>query len=136
MSQRGSGRPAGNDCDPSSENRRRDARYSLEAEVTLESDHNFYQGLVENLSVSGVFIATYALRHIGELVEFSLRLGDTDDVLQGIGEVRWIRQFSESSDTPPGMGLRFVELTPESRAKIDQFLKGRAPLFFDDDAYP
>ena len=50
-----------------------------------------------------------------------------------MGEVCWIRQYSETSDSPPGMGLRFIELAPESRQKIDAFLKNREPLFFDDD---
>lgn len=116
-----------------SDNRRRHHRFSVEADITLESDHNFYAGFVENLSVSGIFIATHKLRKIGEQLEFSLRLGDSDETLHGVGEVRWIRQYSETSDTPPGMGLRFIELTPENQQKIDSFLQNREPLFFDDD---
>ena len=46
------------DREPASENRRRDPRYGVELDVTLESDHNFYAGFVENLSVSGIFVAT------------------------------------------------------------------------------
>jgi len=118
------------------ENRRRDHRFVVEAEVSLESDHNFYAGFVENLSVSGIFIATHKLRKIGEEVEFSLRLGDSDETLTGIGEVRWIRQYSETSDVPPGMGLRFVELSPEGHRRIESFLRNREPLFFDDDLSP
>jgi uncharacterized protein (TIGR02266 family) len=118
---------------PSSRNGRRAPRFSVELEVTLESDHNFYAGLVENLSASGLFIATHALRTIGEQIEFSIRLGESEDVLKGVGVVRWIRQYSESSDTPPGVGLSFAEIEETSRRRILEFLRTREPLFFDDE---
>jgi uncharacterized protein (TIGR02266 family) len=118
---------------PKSEGRRHHPRFSVEAEVTLASEHNFYAGLIENLSVSGIFISTFELRRIGERIDFSIRLGDSEDVVRGVGEVRWIRQYSETSDTPPGMGLSFVELDPASRARIQHFLRDREPLFFDDE---
>ncbi|HEX7671715.1 MAG TPA: hypothetical protein VF395_19110 [Polyangiaceae bacterium] len=41
--------------------------------------------------------------------------------------------YSETSDAPPGVGLRFVELGDAARSKIAEFLTGRDPLFFDDD---
>jgi uncharacterized protein (TIGR02266 family) len=121
------------DREPLSENRRRDPRFGVELDVTLESDHNFYAGFVENLSVSGIFVATHTKRQIGELVEFSIRFSKDEEPITGVGEVRWIRQFSETSDTPPGIGLRFKKLADGAEARIDAFLKNRDPLFFDDD---
>ncbi len=118
---------------PSSASRRRDTRFQVEASITLESEHNLYAGFVENLSVSGVFIATHSLRRIGEQVEFSLRLGEREDTIAGVAEVRWIREYSETSDSPPGMGLRFVELDANSQAHLETFIRSREPLFFDDD---
>lgn len=121
------------DHEPLSENRRRDPRFGVELDVTLESDHNFYAGFIENLSVSGVFVATHTKRKIGELVEFSIRLAKDEDPITGVGEVRWIRQYSETSDTPPGVGLKFQKLADGAQARIDAFLKDREPLFFDDE---
>ena len=121
------------DVAPSSEGRRREQRFSVEAAITVESEHNLYAGFVENLSASGVFIATHSLRPIGEQVEFSIRLGDVEEAITGIGEVRWTRVYSETSDSPPGMGLRFLELRAESRARLETFIRSREPLFFDDD---
>jgi Tfp pilus assembly protein PilZ len=72
---------------PSSRNSRRAPRFSVDLEITLESEHNFYAGLVENLSASGLFIATHALRSIGEQIEFSIRLGESKDTLKGMGVV-------------------------------------------------
>jgi len=121
------------DREPLSENRRRDPRFGVELDVTLESDHNFYAGFVENLSVSGIFVATHTQRKLGELIEFSIRFGKEEEPITGVGEVRWIRQYSETSDTPPGVGLKFKTLGGGAREKIDAFLRNRDPLFFDDD---
>ena len=47
---------------PPSENRRRQDRFSVELEISLETEHNFYAGFVENLSSAGLFIATHVVR--------------------------------------------------------------------------
>ncbi|HEX3594889.1 MAG TPA: PilZ domain-containing protein, partial [Polyangiaceae bacterium] len=96
---------------PASDNRRRQDRFSVELDVSLESEHNFYAGFVENLSSSGLFIATHSIRPIGSQVEFSISFGESSEPVKGLGEVRWIRQYSETSDSHPGMGLRFIELS-------------------------
>ena len=121
------------DREPLSENRRRDPRFGVELDVTLESDHNFYAGFIENLSVSGIFVATHTKRHIGELVEFSIRIAEDQQPITGVGEVRWVRQYSETSDTPPGVGLKFKKLGDGARERIEAFLQNREPLFFDDE---
>ena len=37
------------------------------------------------------------------------------------------------TDSPEGVGLRFVELTAEARHEITQFLNHRESLFYDVD---
>ena len=105
----------------------------MELEISVESEHNFYAGFVENLSGSGLFIATHVVRPIGAHVEFSVSIGESPEPVKGLGEVRWIRQYSETSDSHPGMGLRFIELSPGGRERIEEFLRGREPIFYDDD---
>jgi hypothetical protein len=34
---------------------------------------------------------------------------------------------------PPGLGIRFIDLPAEDAETIEQFLKNREPLFYDDD---
>jgi uncharacterized protein (TIGR02266 family) len=116
---------------PSSSGRRH-ARVAIDVALTLESEHNFYTGFLENASISGIFVATHTPGRIGDRVEFKIQLGDTEEPIVGVGRVRWLRQYSETSDTPPGMGLEFMELPPSSRRRIDEFLWSRTPLFFDD----
>ena len=108
-------------------------RFSVELDVSVSSDHNFYAGFVENMSVGGLFIATHQLKPIGENVEFSMTLPGSDEPIRGSGEVRWQRLYSETSNVPPGMGIRFHALDSASLARIEEFLAQREPMFFDED---
>lgn len=112
--------------------RREHSRFAVDLDVTVGSDHNFYAGFAENLSAGGVFIATHKLKPVGSKIELSINLPNGFQV-RAAGEVRWVRVFNETSDTPPGMGVRFMDVAPEAIAAIDDFLAHRAPLFFDDD---
>ena len=50
------------------QNVRASERFDLEVKVDLESDHNFYTGLTQNISSGGVFIATHHIRKIGDRI--------------------------------------------------------------------
>jgi uncharacterized protein (TIGR02266 family) len=113
--------------------RRQHPRYRVDLDVSLGSDHNFYAGLVENLSAGGVFVATHLLKPVGEQIELAIHLPDSEDVLRGLGEVRWIREYVERSELPPGMGIRFIDLPQESLERIERFLSKREPLFYDEE---
>lgn len=112
--------------------RREHSRFAVDLDVTVGSDHNFYAGFAENLSAGGVFIATHKLKPVGSRIELSINLPDGLKV-RAFGEVRWVRVFNEQSDTPPGMGVKFLEIDDASVAGISSFLARREPLFFDDE---
>ncbi len=112
--------------------RREYSRFSVDLDVTVGSDHNFYAGFAENLSAGGVFIATHKLKPVGSKIELSVNLPG-DVTVRALGEVRWIRVFNEQSDTPPGMGVKFLEIDDSCVAAISGFLSRRDPLFFDDE---
>jgi uncharacterized protein (TIGR02266 family) len=118
---------------PASEAHRREhARFAVDLDVTIGSEHNFYAGFAENLSAGGVFIATHQLKPVGTKLDLTVNLPDGSQ-LAVTGEVRWIRVFNEHSDSPPGMGVRFNELDASATQAIQNFLAHREPLFFDDE---
>jgi uncharacterized protein (TIGR02266 family) len=112
---------------------RRHARHNVELEVTMESETNFYLGLTENLSEGGLFIATHVLKPLGTQVEVSFKLPQVAEPIKVTGTVRWVREYSETSDTSPGMGVRFEHLNTSQFEQIRGFLAARDPLFFDED---
>jgi|RhiMethySRZTD1v2_1073278.scaffolds.fasta_scaffold45843_3 uncharacterized protein (TIGR02266 family) len=113
--------------------RRSESRFAVDLDVGLGSDHNFYAGFAENLSAGGIFVATHLLKPVGSSIELSIHLPDLEAPIVGKGEVRWVREYNERSDMPPGMGIRFNEIGPEAQTAIEKFLKQREPLFFDDE---
>jgi uncharacterized protein (TIGR02266 family) len=115
------------------EARRAHPRHDVELEVSLESESNFYMGLTENLSEGGLFIATHVVRPIGTKVEVSFKLPHVADAIKVMGVVRWTREYSETSDTSPGMGVRFEQIAQKQVDQIREFLAARAPLFYDED---
>jgi uncharacterized protein (TIGR02266 family) len=124
--------PAG-DSEPGADRRREHSRYQVDLDVTVTSEHNFYAGFVENMSVGGVFIATHQLKPVGERLELSVHLPGHAEAIRGTGEVRWVRVYSEQSNVPPGMGIRFDPLDELSRKRIEEFLAQREPMFYDED---
>jgi len=117
----------------SADNRRIHSRYGVDLDVSLESDHNFYAGFAENISTGGLFIATFKLKAVGERMDITLNLPGREEPIRAIGEVRWIREYSERSNVGPGMGIRFVEVDQADVSAISEFVKGREPLFYDDE---
>jgi uncharacterized protein (TIGR02266 family) len=106
-------------------------RFMVDLDVTLASHHNFYAGFAENLSVGGIFVATHKILPVGEVLMLSIRLPGLAKPIDGAGEVRWVREYSERSNVPPGLGLRFVEVGSDGIEAIQRFLENRDPLFFD-----
>jgi uncharacterized protein (TIGR02266 family) len=110
-------------------------RFDLEVKVDLESDHNFYTGLTQNISSGGVFIATHHIRKIGERITLKFSLPGSDQSIAVETEVRWIRENSalHRVDGASGMGVRFINLTPEASAAISAFIEARDSMFYDDE---
>ena len=110
-------------------------RFDLEVKVDLESEHNFYTGLTQNISSGGVFIATHHLRKIGDRITLKFTLPGSDKVLDVETEVRWIRENTAlmRAEGGTGMGVRFINLSPETSAAINAFVQARESLYYDDE---
>lgn len=123
---------------PKGAERRSSPRIDLEIEVTLESDSNFYTGLTQDISTGGLFVSTHRLRKIGQHVTIKFNLPGAPTPVVVDCEVRWLREpgplhDQRAHDQPPGMGLKFLSLSPESRTVITRFLKARDSIFYDDE---
>ena len=125
------------------DNRRIAPRIPTELTVSLSSEHNLYMGFSENISEGGLFVATHQILAIGTRLEVTFTLPTAEGPMTVVGEVRWTRGADAAKDdfhnygagdgmTAPGMGLRFLELAPETDIAIRAFLKMRDPVFYDD----
>lgn len=115
------------------QHRRSAPRIDIEVEVGFNDHNNFYVGFSENISEGGLFVATYDLKPVGTemTIRFALPSGDE---IETIGVVRWIRdpRDNQDSDTPPGLGVQFEQLTEEQQRLIREFTELQAPIFYPD----
>lgn len=114
--------------------RGRAVRVPYVIEVSVRSEHTFWTGFTQNLTDGGVFLATPREVAIGTIVEFELRLPDTGTPWTVRGEVRWTRAANAAGPgSPPGCGVRFIDLDPDLEARIVSFtLRTRDAMFYDE----
>lgn len=120
-------RPSG--FDGSDRRAQGDKRVFVEVEIGLTTESHIYTGISLDVSTGGVFVATYNPSPPGTSVTLYFVLPD-GHVVNAEGVVRWTR--AQAGDSPPGMGVAFVRISPDSLGHIANFCASRPPLYFDD----
>lgn len=105
----------------------------IEAELGAHSVTNFYKGLSGNdvIDSGGIFIATYQIPKIGQNVVVKVSMPGGYE-FEALGVVRWTRESASGSDSPPGFGAQFTQISPEGRQLVYRYVRNREPLFHDD----
>jgi uncharacterized protein (TIGR02266 family) len=112
--------------------RRSSPRVTAEVFVSMQTEHNFYTGLTQDMSEGGVFIATMENIPVGTQLDLRVSVPG-QSVIQVQGEVRWVREYNEyNQDFHPGVGVGFNNLSEEDRQAIASFISKREPLFYDN----
>ncbi len=79
-----------------------------------------------NISRGGMFLSSRNPKPIGTHLQFEMRLVDDSPVIEGSGEVRWIREYDRHHPNQPhGMGIRFFELKPDSLLVLERIIEHR-----------
>ncbi|HEY6458539.1 MAG TPA: TIGR02266 family protein [Polyangiaceae bacterium] len=104
--------------------RRADPRVPVETDVTIGGQGRVVTGVSADVSLGGIFVATYAPLPIGTRVSLRFRL-PTGQVV-GAGVVRWVREGRPGRIA--GMGVALDELGEVDRAVLDRFC-GHRPRF-------
>jgi hypothetical protein len=106
----------------------------VEAELGAHSGTNFYKGLSGNdvIDSGGIFVATYQIPEIGRTLSLRVSMPGGYE-FEALGIVRWTREAPNSgSDSSPGFGAQFTQITPEGRQLVYRYVRNREPLFHDD----
>jgi hypothetical protein len=107
---------------------------AIAAELGAHSPSNFYKGLSGNDIVDhgGLFVSTYKLPKLGTPVRLRVSLPGGYE-FEANAVVRWRREPSDSAtDSPPGFGAQFTDITPEARQLVYRYVRNREPMFHDD----
>ncbi len=95
-------------------------RVPLQRKIILKFQHfdGFSIEASRNISLTGMFIRTDSPEPPGAVFMFEVWVGDDYQLVHGVGEVVWERRRADGPNRPPGMGVRFLKLDPDSRRVI------------------
>ena len=98
--------------------RREHRRYDTSIAVDYASGETFLFAYLKNISTMGIFIRTNDPMPIGTRLKLRFHV-DEDDPLVLDGEVTWVNKYRPNGENiNPGMGVRFIELTPDRREQV------------------
>ena len=121
-------------ADTSGSDRREHQRFETSISVDYASGETFLFAYLQNISEMGIFIRTDRPQAVGTCLRLRFA-GDDGDPLTLEGEVTWINPYRESGDNlNPGMGVRFIELTADTREQVVSLVRTVAYLHRDEDA--
>jgi len=115
------------------ENRRQHPRVDTVLSVDYASGDTFLFSYITNISVMGIFIQTLDPLMPGTRLRLRFtpppEATGVDGSIELEGEVVWINPFRPGGDNPnPGMGVRFLSLTPDQREKLVELVRTIAYL--------
>ncbi|MDX1503833.1 MAG: PilZ domain-containing protein [Thermoanaerobaculia bacterium] len=95
-------------------------RIALEREVKLSfpAFDTFVTEYSANISTTGMFVVSADPHGPGSELNFEFSVADDWKLIRGRGQVVWARTQDEGPGRPPGMGIRYLELDPQSRRLI------------------
>jgi type IV pilus assembly protein PilZ len=114
---------AGADEAPLSADRRNSTRYEVSWSVDCVGDDTFLFASLANISEMGIFVLTTEPLAIGTHLMLSFS-PPGHEPFKLAGQVTWINKVRPNGDNPnPGMGVRFVNLTPDDRERIVEVIR-------------
>lgn len=116
--------------------RRSHERFDTSIQVDYASGDTFLYAYITNISEMGIFIRSEAPAPRGTAL--TLRFAAPDGTgLELPGVVAWLNPVRPGGENPnPGMGIRFLDLAPETREHIVALVRTVAYLRDEDTARP
>ena len=102
---------------------RRANRLQHELLVAYRSMDGFITDWAVNISRGGIFINTRNPLAVGTTVRLIISLPDTAFPFELSGRVTRVAEFNNPSNQVPGMGIEFVDVDDEKRARIERFVE-------------
>jgi Tfp pilus assembly protein PilZ len=121
--------------------RRRSPRYEVVLRVRFETKKAFQDAIVHSLSSDGLYLVTEDPFDVGRKFRIEIDLPRKKEWIKGTCEVvwvnlietkaypKWIYEAQILKDVAPqqlnkGMGVKFVQLSPKYRKRVDEYLGG------------
>jgi len=103
----------------SASNRRQHDRIDVAWDVDCETEDTFLYASIRNVSELGIFVMTREPLEVGTRLMLRFSTPEAESAFDLEGTVQWVnpvRVLSENRN--PGMGILFVNITPEDRERL------------------
>ena len=110
--------------------RRRWQRVLVDLEVDYGDADNYLFAYIRDISATGIFVRTNQPEQPGTRLNLRFTPHGARDPFALEGEVIWWNPYrpGQPDNLHPGMGIRFIGLTDEDRARLQQLIKTFAVL--------
>ena len=100
-------------------NRRESERIDVAWDVDCATEDTFLYANITNISEVGIFVRTDEPLEVGTRLTLKFAPPGSVDTLVLKGQVAWVNPIRMLASNPnPGMGVRFIDLTQESRERL------------------
>ncbi len=107
---------------------RQHPRHPVDLKVDYTTRDAFLANHITNLSRGGLFIASEAPLPVSSELDIVLTLPDQDERIRARGRVIWNYDIRKGTTRViPGMGIKFLDISPEDSHKLAQYLATLAP---------
>ncbi len=120
---------------------RRAGRIPFHAEVRLTINGAVHPGMSEDLTLSGIYVATGAAISKGEELNLSFVIPGSDSPLEARGRVAWVNRKGSDGRTgfKPGLGIELLEITGQGipflrRAELNVFVSRNSGIVVKEHA--
>lgn len=122
----------GEATDESAHERRQHERFDTSISVDYSSGETFLFSYIQNISEMGIFIRSDDPFPVGTVLQLRFAPQGQEPISLS-GEVTWVNPYRPFGDNlNPGMGVSFLELTPELRERIVELVRTVAYLRADN----
>lgn len=127
--------PVDDDRRADDQDRRKSHRILVDLEVDYQCEDTFLFAYITDMSAFGIFIRTNNPEPPGTRLNLRFRLPEGAETLALEGEVIWINPFrpGDFNNLNPGMGVKFVDLTPDLVKRLMDLIRRVAYLEDDTD---
>ena len=102
---------------------RRDKRVQKTLSLMFKDRQSFIKAYTVDIGEGGLFIGTEHLLKEGEQFLLKLQLPGLSEPLKVKCEVVWTRKQSDTEERPPGMGVKFCEMSKKDLQVLNHYLQ-------------
>jgi type IV pilus assembly protein PilZ len=106
--------------------KRSQPRHAVRLEVNYRCGDTYLFSRSSNLSEMGIFLTTPTPLSKGTQLELDFADPGFDEPIRVLGEVMWT--LGAGPGVEPGMGVRFIDPSPETRARVKALIRTMAYL--------